>query len=175
MDVGWLINQPNRASFVMVDSARIELTGLTLSIEVSKDGGAFAPAGGTWGEITKGWYWYLSTAAEADTVGPVAINVTSVGAVQQNLEYTVIQRTTGVTFWPYQVTYLASPVEGVKVWVTPDVAGNEAAIWIGYTDTNGWAKDAVGNDPLIPLGNNYFWKYKPGWKDVDNPDLEVVT
>ena len=175
MEVGWLLNQPNRESFVMVDSNYDELAGLTLSIEVSKDGGAFVPAAGTWGEISDGWYWYLSTAGEADTVGPVALKVNAAGAIQQNLEYPVGQRTSGFNFWPYQVTYLGLPVEGVKVWITPDIAGAGSVIWIGYTDTNGWAKDAAGNDPLVPLGDNYFWKYKPGWRDVDNPDLEVVT
>lgn len=171
----WLINQANRIKFVMVNSSYQELTGLTLSVEVSKDNGTFAAAAGSWGETGNGWYWYLSTAGEADTVGPVAVKVTAAGAVQQNLEYVVIQRTSGFSFWPYQVTYLGNPVDGVKVWVTPDAAGSEDPIWVGYTDATGFAFDDGGKDPLLPLGNNYFWKWKAGWQDLDNPDLEVVT
>ena len=57
---GWLIEQANRITFVMVDSNYSELTGLTLSIEISKDGGAFGAAAGSWGEISNGWYWYYS-------------------------------------------------------------------------------------------------------------------
>jgi len=170
---GWLVNQANRITFVMVDSNYTELAGLTLSIEVSKDGGGFVAASGTSGEIGNGWYWYLSTAGEADTVGPVSIKVTAVGAIQQNLEYVVLQRTSGFVFWPYQVTYTGSPVSGVRVWVTTDIAGNEPAIWTGDTNASGWAKDDNGLDPLVPAGSPaYFWKYKPGWKDLDNPDTE---
>ena len=175
MDTGWLVNQANRVTFVMVDSNYVELTGLTLVIELGKDGGAFAPDAGTWGEMGNGWYWYLSTTGEADTIGPISIKITAVGALQQNLEYTVVQRTSGFAFWSYQVTYLGVPVDGVRVWVTPDLAGALDPIWTGYTDVNGNAKDDIGNDPLVPLGTNYFWKWKAGWKDLDNPDAEVVT
>jgi hypothetical protein len=129
-------------------------------------------------EIGSGWYSYTSTAGEA-VVGPISIRANASGAVQQNLEYVCEQRTPGVKFWTYRVTDqpggAGNPVSGVNVWVTRTAVENDQSIWVGITDTDGYALDEKGRSPLVPLGNNYFWKYKPGFTDDDNPDLEVVV
>lgn len=171
---GWLAGLPNEVTFVMVDGSNIELTGLTLSIEIRVTGGSFVAAAGTWLEIGNGWYSYTSTAGEA-VVGPISMRVTASGAVQQNLEYVCEQRTPGVVSYPYQVTDGVDPVAGAKVWFTLLNDANDVALWVGYTDGTGYAYDARGNAPLLPTGTVYGWKYKPGWRDVDNPDVEIVS
>lgn len=174
----WLAGIPNEVTFVMVDSSGNELTGLTISMEIRVTGQSFQAVAGTLLEIGYGWYSYTCTAAEA-VVGPISIRANASGAVQQNLEYICEQRTPGVKFWTYRVTDLpggaGNPIDGVYVWVTRTSVQNDLGIWEGYTDSNGYAKDLKGRDPLLPLGNNYFWKWKAGFVDDDNPDLEVVS
>lgn len=174
----WIVGMPNEVTFVMVDSSNNELTGLTLAMEIRVTGMSFTAVAGTIIEISNGWYSYTCIAAEA-VVGPISIRANASGAVQQNLEYVCEQRTPGVKFWPYLVTDLpgggGSPVQGAYVWVTRAAVENDPVIWDGYTDVDGDAVDSMGRNPLVPLGNNYFWKWKAGWADVDNPDLEVVV
>jgi len=173
----WLAGVPNEVSFVMTDDNGDELSGLTLSMQIRVTGQSFQAVAGTILEISNGWYSYTCTAAEA-VVGPISVIATASGAVQQNLEYVCEQRTPGWKFWEYRVTDqpggAGNPVPGAYVWVTLASAENSLTVWEGYTDSNGYAKDTKGRNPLVPLGNVYFWKAKPGWQDVDNPDLEVV-
>jgi hypothetical protein len=77
--------------FTLVDSDGIEVTGLGsgFTLQLSKNGAAFAAGTGVKAEIGSGWYKYQLTAAETDTEGPLAIKITGTGAVQRNLIYTV--------------------------------------------------------------------------------------
>jgi hypothetical protein len=172
----WLAGVENEVTFVMVTAAGVETPSLALTVEVRIAGGAFAPAAGVVAEISDGWYSYICDPAEA-VVGPISIMVNAAGVVQQNLEYVCVQRTPSLTFWPYRVTLpdLVTPIPGVRVWVTLTAAGTSPILWVGYTDAAGWAKDDNGYDPLLPLGNNYFWKHLAGYTDLQNPDLEVVV
>lgn len=79
----------NPIPFVMVDVDGGEVPGLadTFVVSVSKNGGVFAPSAGAKAEMGSGWYLYTATAGECDTAGPLALTVTGVGAVQQNLVY----------------------------------------------------------------------------------------
>lgn len=55
-------------------------TGLTLTIAASKDGGAFASITPTVTERGDGWYSLALTTSHTDTLGDLAIHVTSTGA-----------------------------------------------------------------------------------------------
>ena len=83
----WVVSATNTIVFVMVDSNGTEVTGLGtgFTIALRKLGGAFSTGGGTKSEISDGWYQYVATTGEADTLGLVAIKVTGAGCVQQNL------------------------------------------------------------------------------------------
>jgi hypothetical protein len=80
------------AMFVMVDDNGLEVIGLgsVLTVEISKNGGAFTAGSGVKSEIGSGWYSYLLSSSETDTEGPLAIRVTAVGCVQQNLLFEVL-------------------------------------------------------------------------------------
>lgn len=171
----WVLNQQNRIAFIMLDGTRNELPGLGsgFTLELSKNGGAFQASAGTKAEVSDGWYTYLATAAEADTVGIVLIKVTGTGAQQQNLEYVVQQRTSAALAFTYTVTITGGiPVEGFDVWITTDLAGANV-IWRGVSDTLGVARYG-GVLPYLDPGTYYFWGQKTGYQSF-GPDAEVVS
>lgn len=174
----WEQSQTNTILFVMVDSGGTEVTGLGsgFTLELSKNGAAFAGSAGTKSEIGDGWYKYVSTAGEADTRGPIAIKVTGSGAIQQNLEYVVAGRTASAVIFTYTVTDSVSgnPVEGANVWITSDVAGNNT-IWTGVTNTSGVAVDANNNKPYLDPGTVYVWVQRSGYITPTVPDTEIVS
>lgn len=161
----------------MVDAAGSEVAGIgdgNLTIELSKAGTAFAPGTGVDTEIGDGWYKYVGTAADANTLGPIAVKVTGAGAVQQNLEYVVSQRNAGAIEFTYTVLdTLANPIEGVQVWTSTDLAGSNI-IWSGNTDTLGVARDVNLQKPWLDAGTYYFWSQKAGYS-FTNPDVENVS
>lgn len=173
----WELNQQNRICFVMVDASYTEVAGLgaVYNIFISKNGGAFVAGVGAKAEIGNGWYTYVATAAEADTVGPVSVYLTGAGCIQQNLEYVVQQRNAGCTNFTYTVTdsVTLNPIEGVEVWFTSDLAGN-VVVWYGVSDAFGVARDIFDNLPCLDPGTYYVWKQRVGYVDDQNPDTEIV-
>lgn len=174
----WRLNQQNTILFVLVDGSGAEVSGLgsSFTLEISKAGSPFAPSAGTKAEIGSGWYRYTATAAEADTVGPVAIKVTGGGIVQQNLEYVVEQRTVNAVEFTYTVTSTAGglPIEGVYVAICTDANGGNV-VWTGYTDTFGVARDSNGNLPRLDVGTYYIFRQRAGFVFSPEPDTEVVS
>ena len=172
----WIRDQQNLIVFVMVDNAGTEVPGLGggFTLEVSKAGGAFAGSAGTKNEISDGWYSYLTTAGEADTVGPVAVKVTGAGAIQQNLVYVVIQRSVNCVEYTYTITKSVTglPIADVDVWFATDVNINNI-IWQGSTDAFGVARDEFGNLPCLDAGTYYIQAEKTGY--VFDIDTEIVS
>lgn len=173
----WILNQANRITFVMVDSNGLEVAGLGngFTLQVAKDGGAFVGSTGTKAEMANGWYSYLATAAESNTVGPVSVKVTGAGCVQQNLEYVVKQRNPGAIAFTYTITNSVTllPIEGVEVWITTDLAGLNV-VWNGDTDSFGVARDDNGYLPWLDPGTVYVWAQRTGYTFA-NPDTELVS
>jgi hypothetical protein len=173
----WKRSQQNLITFVLVDVAGNEVPGLggTFTLAVSKAGAAFNPSAGTKGEIGSGWYKYLSTAAEANTVGPVAIKVTDALIKQQNLEYIVESRVVNAIEFTYIVTNIITglPIPGVNVWFATDVTGLDI-VWAGYTDTFGAARDLDGHLPFLDPGTYFVFREHTSFSFA-NPDSEVVS
>jgi len=171
----WVLNQANLITFVLVDSNNTEVAGLGsgFTLQLSKAGGAFAAGAGTKAEISNGWYSYLATAAEADTLGPVPIRITGAGVVQQNLEYVVKQRNINAIAFTYTVDDGTDPIPGATVWITTDIAGANV-IWEGTTDAAGAARDVNDQLPYLDPGTYYFWTQLEGYS-FTNPDTETVS
>lgn len=172
----WQLNQQNRIAFVMVDSNSSEVAGLGagFTLQLSKNGGAFAGSAGTKAEIGNGWYTYLATVGEADTVGPVAIRVTGAGAVQQNLEYVIKQRPSSAMARNYQVrTSSGVAIAGADIYISTDLAGS-SVIWFGKSDAQGYARDYQGDKPILDAGTYYFWVSHPSYT-FSVPDTEVFA
>lgn len=180
MENRWIAGQQNRVTFVMIDATGTEVAGIgdgNLVIEISENGAAFAGAIGTDTEIGNGWYTYLSDAAEGATIGDtISIRVNGAGAIQQNLEYVVLQRTPLAEDITYTITNSVSllPIEGVVTSISTDLAGNNI-IWRGRTDSFGIAQDIInGQVPYLDFGTYYFWNRLSGFV-FSNPDTEIFT
>ena len=177
-NVNWNLGQQNRICFVMVDANYQEVAGLgaAFNLFISKNGGVFNPSTGAKSEIGQGWYSYVSTAAEANTIGPVSIYITGVGCIQQNAEYVVEQRNAACIPFTYTLTNISTglPVDGAAVWVTTDLAGLNV-VWNGDTDAFGVARDASGDLPCLDAGTWYFWATKAGLTANAWPDTEIVS
>ncbi len=83
--------QPHNLMVFMVDSNdhRSGKTGLTLTITASKNGLAFASITPTVTERGNGWYSLALDAAHTDTIGELALHITSAGADATNIINTV--------------------------------------------------------------------------------------
>lgn len=169
-------SQIQRVPFVMIDDNCDEVSGLlnTLRVRVSKNGGAFAESRGNIAEIGSGWYYYEFTAAETNTPGPLAIQVTSTrGDIQrQNLAYFVRQPGGDVEF-TYIVTDSASGqvIDGVEVWIATE-STFQRVVWWGITDAFGVARDQLNNLPLLDAGTYHIRRQKATYSFDD--DIEVV-
>lgn len=173
----WTPNQQNSILFVLVDSSGAEVIGLgsSFTLQISKAGAAFATGAGAKSEVGLGWYRYVSTAAEADTPGPVAIVVSHASTIQQNLEYVVADRVVTAVSFTYTLTSDEGgnpPIAGAEVYIATD-SGGANIVWQGQTDNFGVARDGFGNLPRLQPGTYYFFRYKYGWS-FENPDTEVV-
>jgi hypothetical protein len=171
----WKLSQQNLITFVLVDAAGSEVAGLGngFTLQISKAGGAFVASAGTKAEIGSGWYSYRSTAAEANTVGPVAVKVTHGAIVQQNLEYVCETRTVFAIEFTYTVTdsVTGDPLDGVYVVFSTDSAGTNP-VWAGHTDSFGVARDSNGELPRLDAGTYYVKSQKSGYQFP--LDTEVV-
>lgn len=174
---GWRINQSNTILFVLVDSSGNEVTGLGsgYTLQLSKAGAAFAPSAGTKSEVSDGWYKYVATAGEADTPGPIAVVITHVSTVQQNLEYVVEDRVESTIEFTYTLTSTvdSSPIEDANITIYSDTLALNI-VWVGETDANGVARDSYGALPRLQAGTYYIWRQKSGFI-FTNPDTEVVS
>jgi len=107
---------------VLVDSATglTPQTGKTLTITVSKDGGAFAASAGTVAELSNGSYTYLTTAGES-TCQSGAIKVVCASCQEQI-----------IPFYPFDTTQLPSVAQiaaGILVdSVTPSAVPHPIAV-----------------------------------------------
>jgi hypothetical protein len=68
--------------FLMVSSTDhvTPVTGLSPTVVISKNGGAFAPPSGAVSEIGNGWYTLAGNATDRDTLGELLIHATGTGA-----------------------------------------------------------------------------------------------
>lgn len=68
--------------FLLVDATDDETaeTGLSPTVQISKNGGSFATVTNSVSEIANGWYKVALTATETNTVGPLIVRATGTGA-----------------------------------------------------------------------------------------------
>jgi hypothetical protein len=52
-------------------------TGKTLTVTLSKNGGAFAAAGGSVAEVASGWYAFSPNTTDSNTLGPLVVRATA--------------------------------------------------------------------------------------------------
>ena len=71
-----------RVPILLVSSTdhKTAVTGATVTVQVSKNGGAFAGASGSVTQVGQGWYYVALSAGETDTTGPLLVRATATGA-----------------------------------------------------------------------------------------------
>jgi hypothetical protein len=177
------VDTADTVAFFLVDDVGDAVAGLgnTFTVQISKDGGAFAGSAGTKAEIAGGWYTYEFTAGELDTVGPLAIQVTHAAIRALRIEYTVVSATTaaiekGDIEYTYTLTNDATglPIPDADIWVSTNLAGTNI-IWRGTTDAFGVARDITNQKPWLNAGTYYFWRGKVSFTFDPKYDIEVVS
>jgi hypothetical protein len=108
-------------------------------VTISKAGAAFAGAAGAVTEIGLGWYKFVFAAADLDTLGCLAVNVTGTGA-------DAIMTSHQVTLLDLNVATVAPPTDGIT-------AGTIAASAIGSSEIADGALTAAkfGSDALAAI------------------------
>jgi hypothetical protein len=136
-----LLAKERLIAFVLIDSSANPVIGLgsTFTVEISKNGGAFAAGSGIKAEIGNGWYTYRLTAGETDTQGPLAVKATGAGAVQQNLLYQV----SGAAWEPGTETYILTTTEAATVLRCAD---DDANMLMLLPAIDAYIKMATGRD-----------------------------
>lgn len=78
--------------FLMIDSADhvSAKTGLSPTVTLSKNGGAFASPAGAVTEIANGWYQVAGNATDTGTLGPLVLHATATGADPVDVVYQVV-------------------------------------------------------------------------------------
>lgn len=69
------------------------LLGATPTVTLSKNGGSFAAAAGAVAEIGNGWYKVVPNIADFNTLGPLLLHATAVGADPQDVVNDVVSGT----------------------------------------------------------------------------------
>lgn len=71
-----------RIPVLMVSSVddKTTVAAATVTIQISKNGGAFATCAGSVVEVANGWYYVSLTGTETNTVGPLLVRATATGA-----------------------------------------------------------------------------------------------
>lgn len=66
------------------------LTGASPTVTLSKNGGAFAAAGGSTTEIGSGWYYIALTTTDTNTLGDLVVHATATSADAADLTHQVL-------------------------------------------------------------------------------------
>jgi uncharacterized membrane protein len=96
-------------NFLMIDSAD-HITGkatLTVTVTISKNGGAFGAASGAVTEIANGWYSLAGNATDRNTLGEFLIHATATGADPFDEKYEIISSESFALAYPTNFSVLA--------------------------------------------------------------------
>lgn len=176
-DASWSKDQQNEVVFVLKDSAGNVVSGLGtgFAVELAKSGEVgFTGSGGTKAEIGSGWYSYTSSAGEADTLGPVALNISHASVETLRLGFVVQARNSAAVEFTYTLTDSidTSPIDGATVVIATNVETTDV-VWAGTTDSLGVARDENSNKPWLDPGTYYIRASKNGY--TFPIDTEVVA
>lgn len=177
-------------SFFMADSIdRVTgKTGLTPTVTLSKNGSAFAAAGGAVSEIANGWYRLAGSAGDRDTLGELIVHAEATGADAADLLVEIVSHNPfafGIGSVVVDHDYggadaLAYKTEGgagidnavVRAYLKTDYdAGNTGSEYIKattMTDVNGRWTDQMNLDPATYT----LYYFKQG---AYGPDTQEVT
>lgn len=95
-------------------------TGVTCSVSISKNGGAFGAASGAVTELSGGWYSWAGNATDRNTLGELAIDISATGCDNMLLSCLI------VGFDPFQ-SVLTETLSSAAVTVDTAIGGSYSA------------------------------------------------
>jgi len=126
--------------FLMVQSGdhTTPATGLTVTVTISKAGGAFGSPAGTVTEVANGWYKIALTTADTSTAGDLAYHCTAAGADPTDFVDQVGPVSASVDFWqgnPVNVMFAGSTLPMVTLAGIREHSIDSATVFVGATPT----------------------------------------
>lgn len=118
-------------------------TGLSPTVTLSKNGGAFASPAGAVSEIASGWYKVAGNATDSGTLGPLALHATGSGADACDLLYEV------VAINPQSTAYGLVLAKTTNITGLNDIAAT-AVVSSGAITTSGGAVSTVTTLTNLP-------------------------
>jgi hypothetical protein len=122
-------------TFLMVQSADhvTGLTGATVTVTLSKNGGAFASPAGAVTEIGSGWYSLAANATDRDTLGELDLHATATGGDPTDEKYLI------VSFDPFDATALGlsridEAISAAKTLTASERTSLAGVIWAALTN-----------------------------------------
>lgn len=153
MQQAFQLNQNSTAmTFAMRSSTSgLLVTGLTPTVRLSKNGGAFAAAAGAVGEMSLGWYSVAASATDFNTLGPLKLLATAANCITTVRDYMVIgySPTVGLPSIAPGLSggLLVGSGTGTVVLTTGGVASANVTQWnstaIATPDTAGYPKVTI--------------------------------
>ena len=127
--------------FLMIQSSDhlSNATGLTPTVTISKNGGAFASPSGAVSEIGNGWYKVAGNATDTATLGPILLNATSAGADTTSMIFPV------VAVNPQSSAYGLSLAKTTNITGFNDIAATAIVTSGAITTAAGVAQASVAN------------------------------
>lgn len=115
------LGTPEELVFLMISSSDhiSPALGLTPTVVLSKNGGAFAAVVGAVSEIGDGWYKVAADEDDQDTLGPLILHATAGGADPTDVVYHVVNGL--VDLGPIQTTTIIGNIQGSVGSVTNPV------------------------------------------------------
>jgi len=122
-------------------------TGLTVTVTLSKAGGAFATAGGTVTEVANGWYKIALTTTDTNTLGDLAFHCTATGADPTDFVDQI------ATSWWGDVTN----ANLTQIYNTPIVSGNVDTATFTPTTTEFETTLSTAYTAESYVGQSVYW------------------
>src|SRR5712691_326773 len=100
-------------------------TGVTATVNISKNNGAFATAGGTVTELANGWYNVALTTTDTNTLGALSFYITGSGADDTDFADQVMANILGDTL-PVNVTQINAVSTSSVTTVNANIGSTQA-------------------------------------------------
>lgn len=134
--------------FLLVSSSddKTAVTGVTPTVQLSKNGGAFAAATNSPSEIANGWYKVALTATETNTDGALIVRATGTGADEWRDVHQVLTTNPAnvVSIANNAITAAAIAADAITAAKIADGAIDAATFAAGAIDAAAIATDAIG-------------------------------
>lgn len=146
-------NDTSPIDFFMADNTdstgETPKTGLTPTVTLSKNGGAFGAAAGTVAEISGGWYRLTPTSGDTGTLGDLAIMATAAGAFTWRDRDRVAVASLAASAYTAPDNASIGTIATTVTAIASAITGLPAAVWANVSRTLTAIADSTGVTTLL--------------------------